>query len=285
MRYLIGAAAVAATLGVGTFALLPQQAAAQSTPYTWKSVRMGGGGYVTGLFAHPAEADLMYIRTDVGGIFRWNPAGSNWIPLLDTFATRWNNQPNYFKIESLALDPQNTSVLYASVGKYADDWGKPGALLKSDDRGANWRVVSPPDWGVKVGAEADKKWGGERLMVSPFDSNIVLYGSRRFGMWRSVDAGANWTRLDFGTPTDFYGYSAIVFQPVHGGFGVLLGLGRRCVRIRGQRRDMDESHRFTDAGGSHESRLGRHFHHLPERRVPRMGKRHMDGCHAAGAGR
>ena len=205
---------LATAVGIGMFCGRPRNAVAQTASYDWKSVRMGGGGYVTGLYPHPAQTDLMYVRSDVGGIFRWDAAGDKWIPLLDKFATRWNNQPDYFKVESVAISALNTNTLYAAVGKYADDWWTPGALLKSDDRGANWRVVSPANWGVKVGGAGNiKHWGGERLMVSPHDANIVLYGSRRFGLWRSTDGGTNWARVDFGTPTDMYGYSALAFNP------------------------------------------------------------------------
>ena len=35
------------------------------------SILAGGGGAVIGFYSHPLEAELYYLRTDVGGAYRW----------------------------------------------------------------------------------------------------------------------------------------------------------------------------------------------------------------------
>ena len=49
---------------------LPAKARATSSAspnYAWQQLKIGGGGYVTGIAIHPTVSGLMYIRTDVGG--------------------------------------------------------------------------------------------------------------------------------------------------------------------------------------------------------------------------
>ena len=188
---------------------------AQTTPYNWKTVTVGGGGYITGILAHPAEVNLIYARCDVGGAFRWDAANQKWIPLMDGFS-RW--QAEYYKVEALGLDPNNVNLLYAAVGKNAA-WDPKGNLLKSTDKGAHWSVITPGNFTFEVGSDDDQKWGGERLRVSPFDSSIVLFGSRRDGLLRSTDGGATWTQVSVGSPVNdpangkYYGITAIEFNP------------------------------------------------------------------------
>ncbi|HEX8531997.1 MAG TPA: hypothetical protein VF646_18310, partial [Cytophagales bacterium] len=54
----------------------------QAQSYAWKNVNLQGMGFVTGLVAHPTTANLVYARTDVGGLFRWNAASNSWTPLI-----------------------------------------------------------------------------------------------------------------------------------------------------------------------------------------------------------
>src|ERR671933_310799 len=68
------------------------------------NVALGGGGFVTGIYLHALQKDLVYIKTDVGGFYRWNPVDKRWMPLTDHFPLE---QSNYYGGEALALDPNN----------------------------------------------------------------------------------------------------------------------------------------------------------------------------------
>ena len=84
-------------------------AAVSSQSYTWKNVKIGGGGgFVPGIIFNPSEKGLAYARTDIGGAYRLN-SDDSWTPLLD-FAdeARWN----YWGVDALATDPVDTSRLY-----------------------------------------------------------------------------------------------------------------------------------------------------------------------------
>jgi xyloglucan-specific exo-beta-1,4-glucanase len=182
---------------------------ATSSSPGWHPVTIGGGGYVTGFYAHPQEADLLYVRTDNGGYYRWSQSQRQWLPITNSLPRDdWDSDRNSGG-EDLALDPQNPDLVYIAVGKYAD---RLGTVYKSVDRGATWQ---DSDLALRMGGNEDKRWAGNRLVVSPLDSNLLFFGSRQNGLWRSLDAGLHWHRLDeFPQPSDkSIGVLAIACDP------------------------------------------------------------------------
>ena len=103
--------------------------------YAWKNVQWGCGGFVTGIVAHPSEPNLLYIRTDVGGCYRWDAAGERWIPLLDWLP---HSMQNLYGGESSAIDPSNPRNVSFAGGMF--DWwrGGPWDVLKSTNQGKTW---------------------------------------------------------------------------------------------------------------------------------------------------
>lgn len=157
-----------------------------------KNVSIGGGGYVTGICLHPQQQDLVYIKTDVGGFYRWNSTQQNWIPLTDSFPLE---QSNYYGGEALALDPNNPNIIYIAVGKHTADWAGNGTIFKSTNQGETWTKLN---LNLKMGGNENHRWLGERLAVNPNNSNQLLFGSRLDGLWRSIDAGITWSQVVFG---------------------------------------------------------------------------------------
>src|SRR5581483_10209527 len=135
-------------------------ATAPSVKYNWKNVVILGGGFVTGVIFSPAEKDLVYARTDVGGAYRWNPADKSWIALTDNLGRDSNN----IGIESLATDPTDANKVYIATGTYTGSWVGNGAIMRSSDRGKTWQVTDMP---VKMGGNENGRSMGERLVVDP----------------------------------------------------------------------------------------------------------------------
>ncbi|MEV6637427.1 xyloglucanase [Actinoplanes sp. NPDC051470] len=178
-------------------AAVPGSAAAEVTDrklaetYTWKNVRIDGGGFVPGIVFNRRERNLIYARTDIGGAYRWDQAGGRWIPLLD-----WVGQRNwgYNGVVSIATDPVDPNRVYAAVGMYTNSWDPDnGAILRSTDRGATWQVTPLP---FKNGGNMPGRGQGERLAVDPRDNKTVYYAAEGGnGLWRSKDYGATWVRV------------------------------------------------------------------------------------------
>ncbi len=156
--------------------------------YQWGNVAMGGGGAVTGVVVHPKVADLVYVRTDVGGAYRWDAAEGKWTPLLDHLPpAEWN----LYGVDSLCVDPNDAlgNKVYITTGKYTDSWaGVSGMVMLSTDRGRTWSRggLSP------TGASNRDQAFGERLAVDPANSRHVMYASRKGGLFDSYDAGVTW---------------------------------------------------------------------------------------------
>jgi hypothetical protein len=158
-----------------------------SVPYVWQNVVIGGGGFVTGIVMHPRERGLMYARTDVGGAYRWDSTTQEWVPLTDWIGMA---DVNLTGIESLAVDPSDANRLYLAAGTYENG---PSAILRSADRGTTFARTDVP---FKMGGNEAGRFHGERLAVDPSDGDILFFGSRRDGLWRSNDRGATWKKVD-----------------------------------------------------------------------------------------
>lgn len=152
---------------------------AQST-FNWKSVAMGGGGYVTGMVIHPTVPGVMYIRTDVGGVFRWDTVTEQWSPVTEMFSYK---QRAYYSIDGIALDPDNENVVYMCAGN-----STLSGIFKSVNSGATWRRIK------KLSFSGNSKYRsmGELIQVDPNNSAVVYCGSRNDGLVRSDDGGTTW---------------------------------------------------------------------------------------------
>jgi photosystem II stability/assembly factor-like uncharacterized protein len=171
--------------GVGVAALL-SAASLFAQPYTWRNVVMGGGGFVTGIIVHPREPGLMYARTDVGGAYRWDAPTQKWVPITDWIGAADNNLAG---IESVALDARDSNRVYLAAGTYSRG---NSAILRSDDRGKTFQRTDVP---FKMGGNEAGRFNGERLAVDPNLGNILFFGSRHDGLWKSSDWGATWAKV------------------------------------------------------------------------------------------
>jgi xyloglucan-specific exo-beta-1,4-glucanase len=198
--------------------LLAGALSAQAEGYVWRDVKVGGGGYIPDIIFSPVERGLVYLRTDMGGIYRWKADEWVWLPLQDD-----NPEPNYRGIESIAPDPVEPNVVYAAVGTYRNG---PSAILRSSDRGDNWEIVPVP---FRMGGNEEGRGLGERLAIDPNLTSVLYFGSRYDGLQRSTDRGKTWSKVasfpiaGIGVPEGrqrpHAGLSFVVFDPETGGKG------------------------------------------------------------------
>jgi hypothetical protein len=178
--------------GIMACAILAFGGTAIAESYDWQTIPLQGGGFVDGFLYHPKKAGILYARTDVGGMYRYDYNHARWLPLMDGFGKEdWD----CFGIMTMAVDQQKPERLYATCGLYLSDRVPDGAVVRSEDMGASWQITRLP--GVKLGGNAMGRGTGERLQVDPSDSNILWLGTNQDGLWFSHDQGKSFAKSSY----------------------------------------------------------------------------------------
>ncbi len=151
---------------------------------TWRSIGPGNiGGRTRSIVCDHKKDGWLYAAAAGGGVWRSTDHGETWTALFDS--------QNSLCMGALAIDPNNSDVIYAATGEIApaspmsDGWGT--GVYKSVDAGATWNLVGL----TTVGAFS-------KICVHPKNSNIVYAGGIRsgVGLYKSTDAGLNWKRMN-----------------------------------------------------------------------------------------
>lgn len=156
----------------------------------WRQGKMGAGGFVTGIDIHPS-GELMLCRTDVGGAYKWDDAGKQWVQIATTERLP-EGALGFFEydgVSSLVSAPSDVDRLYMAFC---------GRIYASDDRGETWRA-GVLDGADKLVMDPNARVGrlqGERLAVDPKNKDIAYYGSNADGLWVTKDGGKRWIRVD-----------------------------------------------------------------------------------------
>lgn len=179
----------------------------ESSKFEWKKVVVGGGGYVTGIVFSEARRNVIYSRTDVGGAYRWDSIGNSWIQLLDGVG---RFEAGLRCVESMAADPTNENRVYIASGGSTGD--QVGGIYWSTDQGKSLNYVNTP---LKMAGNNAGRGIGERLQVDPNSPNILFFGSRIHGLYKSTDYAKTWTKVasfPVTTTTDGVGLCFVVFD-------------------------------------------------------------------------
>ena len=171
---------------------------------TWQ--RLGDFNFVNTIAIHPRQWWVLYLGTNAG-LYKSFDYGDHW-------ASFGAGIPEELDIQSLVIDPQTPSTLYAGT------WG--GGVYKSVDDGLTWTpsnqgmensfvytlAIDPQtpttlyagtDQGVFKSEDGAATWRRTldsktlSLSMSPGDARILYAGLDHRGVMRSEDAGESWT--------------------------------------------------------------------------------------------
>ena len=149
---------------------------------TWQSIGPGNvGGRTRSMLIDPTDANVMYAAAVAGGIWKTTNGGTSWAPLNDFLAN--------IAVSSMALDPSNSSIIYAGTGEgfFNADGVRGAGIFKSTDAGAHWTRLPATISNSNFFFVND-------IVVSPANGQHI-YAATRTGVWRSLDGGSSWTQV------------------------------------------------------------------------------------------
>ena len=153
--------------------------------YIYRNLPIPGGGYVTGFLYHKKARDVFYIRTDIGGVYRFDENRECWVSLIDHVTMEDISET--FPI-AIALDDNHPERLYIACGINKAGAGK---IAVSDDYGAHFIYY---DFPILIHGNLNGRGTADRLIVDKKDGNKLYYAGQQEGLWISRDRGAHWVK-------------------------------------------------------------------------------------------
>jgi len=160
--------------------------------YTYNTVDIGGGGYVTGMVIH--SDGTAFARTDVGGLYRRDKGTERWVSLTDKLS---GGEPAV-SIDGVAVAPSDSKIIYMAAGRKLDT---AGYLWKTTDGGETWvnTKLNAMFCGNNGYSSSDgfgkDSISGECIAIHPTDPNVVYVGTRKDGVYRTLNGGESWEKI------------------------------------------------------------------------------------------
>ena len=150
-----------------------------------KDVSTSQFGTIVSLAESEVKEDLLFAGTDDGVIQVSENAGQNW-----TKSSSFTGVPEYTYVSDICPSKFDESIVYASFDNRKRDDFKP-YILKSTDKGKTWISIANnlPENGTVHSIEQD------------FVNANLLFAGTEFGIYFSIDGGAEWVKFKSGIPT------------------------------------------------------------------------------------
>lgn len=186
--------------------------AAASSGYDWQPLRIGGGGWLTGLDIS-ADGSTRVVRTDTYGAYLWDAGTSRWIQLVtsESLPVDEVDVERAQGVYEIRVAPSQPNRLYMAYD---------GRVFRSDTRGSRWSATAFPRVSTMDPNDAFRTWG-EKMAVDPVNPDHVLVGTPRDGLFVTRDGGASWRKVAAVPASGQYkqgwpGITGIAFDPDSG---------------------------------------------------------------------
>ena len=147
-----------------------------NTPIILSNGKKRGNGRVNCITFDPNNADIIWIGSPAGGLWKSVDGGSNW-------TTKTDNLP-VIGISSIAIDPTNTQNMLIVTGDADGSDTYSIGILKSTDGGNTWNTTS-------LSYNISQENTVNKVIINPNNPDSV-YAVTNSNIMISTDAGVNW---------------------------------------------------------------------------------------------
>lgn len=148
------------------------------------------GGRVTDIEIPIDQADVYYVGTASGGIFKTTDRGNSWTPIFDDMST--------LAIGDIEISKTNSNTIWVGSGEVNAGGGSLAydgdGIYKSDDAGVSWTNLGLSEIG-----------SNSKVVIDPNDDNTVFVGAmgalfkndENRGVYKTSDGGISWEKVFF----------------------------------------------------------------------------------------
>lgn len=158
--------------------------------YRWRPVAIGGGGFITG-YSTDVRGLTRVIRTDVYGAYLWLANEGRWAQLVNSATmpvnvrTQDGVNEGVYEITVAPSDPQRIYMVIK------------GQVYRSDNQGKRFvKTGFVPTDPALFDPNSRFRHAGPFMAVDPANPARLLLGTSGQGLWRSLDAGRTWAKVE-----------------------------------------------------------------------------------------
>ncbi len=150
----------------------------------FKTLKIGGGGYLTGHDQH--KDGTLVCRTDTYGAYLWNEADKQWEQLVTTLSMPKTEHKHGIGngVYEIAVAPSDSNIFYMAFA---------GRVFRSDNKGKTWtRTKLPQVKNLEPNSANFQRIVGHKMAINPLDPDHVILGTQDNGLWQTRDGGKTW---------------------------------------------------------------------------------------------
>ncbi len=157
--------------------------------YEYRNLPIPGGGYVTGFQFHPDFEDVLYIRTDIGGTYKYDYVDNKWESINEDVSMQ--DLSLTYPIALATGEERDSLYIVSGVYPHGGD-NNTGVFSISKDGGKSFSHKKMP---CMVHGNLNGRGTGSRLVRCEGTTDTFYYASQCDGLFKTTNCGDSWELL------------------------------------------------------------------------------------------